>query len=90
MKLPGKVRPKRLFTFSVLPNTSNTPQLNTVSNPEPLLAPEVVAKRLDVSLRTLYRITKRRQLRYIKLNGALRFESADVERFIQKRTVNPL
>lgn len=59
-----------------------------ILNPQ-LLTPEDVAERLNVSTRTLYRITNRRQLAYVKLNGVLRFDPAAVDRFIQKRTVNP-
>jgi len=55
--------------------------------PPSLLSTREAAKRIGVSTRTLYRMTDRRQIPFIKLDGVLRFEPKDVEHFIQRRTV---
>jgi excisionase family DNA binding protein len=60
---------------------------STVSIPEPLWTAEQVRIRLGITLRTLYRLTKSRKLTHIKMDGVLRFHPADVERFVEKRTV---
>jgi excisionase family DNA binding protein len=60
---------------------------SSTTNPEPLLTAEQVRTHLGITLRTLYRLTKSRKLTYIKMDGILRFNPADVERFVEKRTV---
>jgi excisionase family DNA binding protein len=62
-------------------------QPESSTTPEPLWTAEQVRTRLGVTLRTLYRFTKSRKLTYIKIGGILRFNPADVERFVEKRTV---
>jgi excisionase family DNA binding protein len=62
-------------------------QPESYTGPEPLWTAEQVRTRLGVTLRTLYRLTKSRKLTHVKMGGILRFHSADVERFIEKRTV---
>lgn len=43
-----------------------------------------VAARLGVSLRMVRRLVHERRIEYIKLGGPVRFERADVERFIEE------
>jgi len=54
-----------------------------------LLTPQQVAKILGVSVETLnvWRATKRYNLTYTKIGHLVRYKSADVEAFIQERTV---
>jgi excisionase family DNA binding protein len=62
-------------------------QPEPTTTPESLWTAAQVRTRLGITLRTLYRLTKSRKLTYIKLDGILRFNPADVERFVEKRTV---
>jgi excisionase family DNA binding protein len=64
----------------------HSPESST-SKPEPLWTAEQTRARLGITLRTLYRLTKSRKITYIKMDGILRFNPADVERFIEKRTL---
>jgi len=64
----------------------HSPQSDVVV-PETLWTADQVKTRLNITLRTLYRLTKSRKLTYIKMDGILRFHPADVERFVEKRTV---
>jgi excisionase family DNA binding protein len=59
---------------------------------EPIAVPSLISSneasaRLGVCTRTLYRMKDRRQISYVKLNGVLRFERADVEALIERRKV---
>jgi excisionase family DNA binding protein len=42
---------------------------------------------LNVSVRTVHRLTKARKLPYVKMDGLLQFRIEDVDRFIDKRLV---
>jgi len=55
-----------------------------------LLEPPEVMAILRISKRTLQRYVHDRKLDTVKKSGQLRFRQADVERFIQKRTVPAL
>jgi excisionase family DNA binding protein len=55
--------------------------------PPSLLSTKEAAARIGVSTRTLHRYKDRNKLTYIKLDGLLKFERSDVERFMQRRTV---
>ena len=55
-----------------------------VERDSPMITKEVCGE-LRVNKRTLYRYAKSRKLTYIKMDGRLLFERADVERFKEKR-----
>ena len=54
-----------------------------------LLTPQDVSNILGVSVETLnvWRATKRYKLPYTKIGRLVRYQSADIEAFIQERTV---
>jgi len=53
----------------------------------PLISTKEAAKRVGISTRTLYRYTEHNRIPFIKLDGVLRFEPNDIERFIERRKV---
>lgn len=56
-------------------------------NTEPLKTRPDVARELSVSLRTIDNLLAARAIECIRINGAVRFSPAAVERFKQSRTV---
>lgn len=60
------------------------------AEPEPLLTIEQVAARLAVSVRYVRRLVNERRIAYIKCGHLLRFERAEVERFIEESRVDRL
>lgn len=57
------------------------------AEPEPLIAIEEVAARLAVSVRYVRRLVNERRIAYVKCGHLLRFERAEVERFIAESRV---
>ncbi|WP_414645061.1 helix-turn-helix domain-containing protein [Candidatus Deferrimicrobium sp.] len=55
-----------------------------------LLTTNEVARRLSVVPLTIYRLTKRGLLRPRRIGRLLRFEEADVERFLREETTHGL
>jgi excisionase family DNA binding protein len=53
----------------------------------PLLTAEQVTTHLGISTRTLYRYIDSRKLTCYKLDGLLRFNPADVKRFLERRAL---
>lgn len=60
------------------------------AEPEPLMTIEEVAARLAVSVRYVRRLVNERRIAYIKCGHLLRFERAEVERFIAESRVERL
>ena len=56
--------------------------------PTPLTTKQA-AKFLQVSVTTMYRLVKNREIACIKLNGPLRFEMAALHQFLSRRRVKP-
>ena len=56
-------------------------------NPEKLKTRQEVARELNVSLRTIDNLIAGRAIEVIRINGAVRFSPAAVEKFKQSRTV---
>lgn len=56
-----------------------------------LLTPRETAKALGVRPNTLaiWRSKRRYKLRYIKLGGKIRYRLADIQKFLESRTVEP-
>ena len=53
----------------------------------PLLTAEQVTTHLGISLRTLYRLVNSNKLTTYKLDGALRFNPADIRLFLSRRAL---
>jgi excisionase family DNA binding protein len=52
-----------------------------------LLTIKEVAHVLNVSVRTVYKIIKAKQLTYFRVRGQLRFDPIHLDQYLQKRTI---
>jgi len=52
-----------------------------------LLTIKEVAHVLNVSVRTVHRIIKLKQLTYFRVRGQLRFDPVHLDQYLQKRTI---
>lgn len=57
----------------------------TLPAPDRLLGIEQVSEMLDVSDRTIRNLTAKGELGYVKVAGAVKFERAEVERYVASR-----
>lgn len=62
----------------------------TASLPPNLLTPDEVAEVLRVSKTSVYRLVERREIRFYRVCGLLRFDRRDVERFLRAGSVEPM
>jgi excisionase family DNA binding protein len=63
---------------------------SAASLPPNLLTPDDVAEVLRVSKTSVYRLVERREIRFYRVCGLLRFDSGDVERFLRAGSVEPM
>ncbi len=65
--------------------------MTTVTLSEPLVSTEQAAEMLGVSVGTLnvWRCTRRYNLAYVKIGRCVKYRLADLEKFVESRTVNP-
>lgn len=55
-----------------------------------LLTPDEVAKILRISKASVYRLVERRQVRFRRVCGLLRFALSDIEMYLSAGTVEPV
>lgn len=55
-----------------------------------LLTPDEVAQFLSVSKATLYRLVNKRQFRFYKVAGVLRFKQDDLDDYLGKVCIEPI
>src|ERR1700681_163021 len=60
---------------------------NAAASLVPMLTAGQVTTHLGIGMRTLYRLTDSRKMTCCKLDGLLRFNPADVKRFVEKRAM---
>lgn len=65
-------------------------QLNNGSRVLNLLTPNEVASLLRLSTSSIYRLVERRQIKFYRVSGSLRFALADVKQFIEGGVIEPL
>jgi excisionase family DNA binding protein len=58
--------------------------------PQDLLTPDEVAELLRVSKTSVYRLVERREIRFYRVCGLLRFSRSDVEQFLRAGSVDPM
>jgi len=58
--------------------------------PPNLLTPDEVAELLRVSKTSVYRLVERREIRFYRVCGLLRFSRSDVEQFLRAGSVDPM
>ena len=63
-------------------------EAKTLLNPRQLLTPEQAARRLAIKPATLavWRCTKRYPLRFIRVGRSVRYDSRDIEKFLERNT----
>jgi len=76
---------------SVEPNqAANDGSLDTAANsPAPLLNVQEAAQFLAITVPTLYGWVWQRKIAFVKLGRALRFDIADLKRFVNQNRVHP-
>ncbi len=60
------------------------------SRNQPLINVQEVAQRLNMAVTTIYKMVNQRRIPYVKIGGALKFNLAQVERWVQEQTVMPM
>ncbi len=55
-----------------------------------LLTPDEVAAILRISKISVYRMVERREIRFHRVCGRLRFERSDIEQYLKAGTVEPM
>ena len=63
---------------------------STASVPPNLLTPDEVAELLRVSKTSIYRLVERREIRFYRVCGLLRFDRSDVTHFLGAGSVEPM
>ena len=63
---------------------------STASVPPNLLTPDEVAELLRVSKTSIYRLVERREIRFYRVCGLLRFDRSDVTHFLSAGSVEPM
>jgi len=63
---------------------------SAASLPSNLLTPDEVAEVLRVSKTSVYRLVERREIRFYRVCGLLRFDRSDVARFLSTGSVEPM
>ena len=63
---------------------------SAASLPSNLLTPDEVAEVLRVSKTSVYRLVERREIRFHRVCGLLRFDRSDVARFLSTGSVEPM
>jgi len=63
---------------------------SVASLPSHLLTPDEVAKVLRVSKISVYRLVERREIRFYRVCGLLRFDLSDVANFLNAGSVEPM
>ena len=63
---------------------------STAGVPQDLLTPDEVAELLRVSKTSVYRLVERREIRFCRVCGLLRFCRSDVEQFLRAGSVDPI
>ena len=63
---------------------------STTSVPPNLLTPDEVAELLRVSKTSIYRLVERREIRFFRVCGLLRFDRTDLTRFLSAGSVEPM
>jgi excisionase family DNA binding protein len=58
--------------------------------PQKLLTPNEVAELLRVSKTSVYRLVERREIRFLRVCGLLRFDHGDVVRFLSAGSVEAM
>jgi len=58
--------------------------------PADLLTPDEVARLFRVSKTSVYRLVERREIRFHRVCGLLRFRRSDVEQFLRAGSVEPM
>jgi len=53
------------------------------SNKRKMMTPDEVADILSVAKITIYRLMSKRQIKFSKIGGRIRFKSEDIERYIE-------
>ena len=62
----------------------------TSGAPQDLLTPDEVAEALRISKISVYRLVERREIRFYRVCGLLRFSRSDVEQFLRAGSVEPM
>ena len=63
---------------------------SAASLPPNLLTPDDVAEVLRVSKTSVYRLVERREIRFYRVCGLLRFDRGDITRFLSAGSVEPM
>ncbi len=60
------------------------------SRNQPLINVQEVAQRLNMAVTTIYKMVNQRRIPYVKIGGALKFDLAQVEKWVQEQMVMPM
>lgn len=63
---------------------------SAASAPQEMLLPDEVAEILRISKASVYRLVERRDIRFCRVCGLLRFRRSDVEQFLRAGSVEPI
>ena len=63
---------------------------STAGVPPNLLTPDEVAELLRLSKTSVYRLVERREIRFYRVCGLLRFDRGDITRFLSAGSVEPM
>lgn len=57
---------------------------------KPFLTPDELAKFLNISRSSIYRLIENRMIAFYKIGGSLRFRKEDIEGYLEKSKIKPI